>query len=131
VIQSAELRIWLTAPESARPRSPVSFAIQVENVGQEILELYLRGRDIAYDILVKDATGQVVWRRLEGEVIPGVIQLRVLEPGEAFELSHEWNQRTNAGAFVEPGQYIVEGLVLTDGPIPFASVPKRIEIVPP
>ncbi len=128
--QSAELRIWLTAPESARAGSTFSIAIIVKNVGEAVLDLYLRGRDIAYDILVKDATGQVVWRRLQDEIIPGVIQLRALAPGEVLELSHEWNQRTRAGNLVEPGQYMVEGLVLTDGPIPLAPVPRRFEIVP-
>ena len=126
----AQLRISLTAPESARLGSTVPVIIQVQNTGDAAIELYLRGREIAYDVLFKDATGETVWRRLEGEVIPGVIQLRVLVPGEVLELSHKWNQRTNRGELVRPGVYTVEGTVLTDGPNPLAPTSQQIVIGP-
>lgn len=125
-----QLRIGLTAPQRARLGSTVRIVIRLENVGETALELYLRGRSIAYDIVFKDATGEAVWRRLEGEIIPGVIQLRVLVPGEVLELSHEWNQRTNRGDLVQPGVYTVEGLVLTDGPHPLEPIPRQMMIGP-
>ena len=104
--------------------------IRLENVGETALELYLRGRTIAYDILIRDGTGRVVWQRLEGEIVPGIIQLRILKPGEVLELSHEWDQRTNREELVEPGLYTAEGMVLTDGAQPFTSAPRQLVIVP-
>lgn len=104
--------------------------IRLENAGETPLELYLRGRTIAYDIRIADATGRVVWRRLEGDIIPGIIQLKVLESGEVFELSHDWDQRTNRGEAVEPGHYTAQGIVLTDGPEPLASPLVPLLIVP-
>jgi hypothetical protein len=103
--------------------------IRLENVGETSLELYLRGRTIAYDILIRNEAGAVVWNRLEDEIIPGIIQVKVLEPNEALELSHEWHQRTNRGDIVEPGLYSATGIVLTDGPDPFSSAPKPLLII--
>jgi hypothetical protein len=103
--------------------------IRLENVGETSLELYLRGRAIAYDILIRNEAGAVVWNRLEGEIIPGIIQVKVLEANEVLELSHEWHQRTNSGGAVEPGVYSATGIVLTDGPDPFSSAPKPLLII--
>jgi hypothetical protein len=126
---STQLRVWLIAPESARLGSIVPIVIRLENTGEASLQLYLRGREIAYDILIGDAAGQVVWNRLEGHIIPGIIQVKVLESGEVLELSHEWDQRTNRGKAVGAGLYTAQGIVLTDGPGPLASPPKPLLIV--
>jgi hypothetical protein len=125
----AQLRVWLNAPESARLGSIIPIAIRLENTGDAPLQLYLRGRTIAYDILIGDAAGQMVWSRLEGHIIPGIIRVKVLESGEVLELSHEWDQRTNRGQAVEPGLYTAQGIVLTDGPESLASLPKSLLIV--
>jgi hypothetical protein len=122
-------RLSLTAPESVRVGSVVRFVIRLENVGETRLEFYLRGRTIAYDILIRNGAGAVVWNRLEGEIIPGIIQVKMLEANEALELSHEWHQRTNRGDAVEAGVYSVTGIVLTDGPNPLSSAPKPLLIV--
>lgn len=126
----AQLQVLLSAPESARLGSIVPIVIRLENRGAAPLELYLRGRTVTYDILVRDATGQLVWRRLEGEIIPGMLQIRVLKSGEVLELSHSWDQRTDRGNPVEAGLYTMQGLVLTDGPDPLASLPKSLLIIP-
>ena len=104
--------------------------IRLQNLGNTPLELYLRGRTIAYDVLITDATGRLVWHRLEVDVVPGIIQFKVLDAGEAFELSHDWDQRTNRGASVGPGRYTAQGILLTDGPEPLSSVPTHFLIVP-
>lgn len=126
----AGLQVSLTAPDRAPVGSMVPIVIRLENAGEARLELYLRGRTIAYDILIRDPTGRVVWHRLEGEIVPGIIQLRILKPREVLELSHEWDQRTNREELVEPGLYTAEGLVLTDGPQPFTSAPRQLVIIP-
>jgi hypothetical protein len=104
--------------------------IRLENTGNTPVEVYLRGRTIAYDILIRDEAGEVVWQRLEGEMVPGIIQVKMLDAGEAFELSHDWDQRTNRGVAVEPGRYTAQGILLTDGPKPLASTPTPFLIVP-
>jgi hypothetical protein len=71
-----------------------------------------------------------VWRRLDGDIVPGIIQFKVLNAGEGIELSHHWDQRTNRGQFVGPGRYAAQGSVLTNGPEPLASVPTPFVIVP-
>jgi hypothetical protein len=103
--------------------------IRIENTGEEALPLYLRGRTIAFDILIADEVGQVVWRRLEGHVIPGMIQVKVLESRGVLELSHEWDQQTNRGEAVGPGLYTAQGIVLTDGPESLATLPQPVQIV--
>jgi hypothetical protein len=108
----------------------VPFAIRLENVGETNLELYLRGRTIAYDIVIRNEAEAVVWNRLHGEIIPGIIQVKVLDSGETLELSHEWHQRTNRGETVAPGLYTAQGIVLTDGPEPLASPRTQFLIVP-
>jgi hypothetical protein len=124
-----QLRIGLTAPERARLGSTIPIVIRLENVGETPLELYLRGRTVAYDILIRDGNGRVVWHRLEGEIVPGIIQVRILNPREALEFSHEWDQRTNRQEVVEAGLYTAEGLVLTDGPEPLTTAPRQLVIV--
>jgi hypothetical protein len=70
-----------------------------------------------------------VWRRLEGEVVPGIIQFKLLGASEVLELSHDWDQRTNRLASVGPGEYTAQGILLTDGPEPLTSAPKPFRIV--
>jgi hypothetical protein len=70
----------------------------------------------------------VVWRRLAGEVIPAVVQLRTLAPGEVLELRAEWDGRPARGA-PAPGDYWVRGLLLTDGPEPLATPAAGLRIV--
>jgi hypothetical protein len=125
----AQLRVWVNAPERARLGSIVPIVIRIENTSEVPSPLYLRGRTIAFDILIADAVGQVVWRRLDGQVIPGIIQVKVLESGAVLELSDEWDQRTNRGEAVAPGLYTAQGIVLTDRPEPLASLPQPLLIV--
>jgi hypothetical protein len=125
----AGLQVSLATPERALVGSMVPIVIRLQNVGETPLELYLRGRTVAYDILIRDAAGRVVWHRLEGEIVPGIIQHKVLDPREVFELSHEWDQRTNSGEAAGPGLYTAEGIVLTDGPQPLAPTPRQLTIV--
>ena len=116
--------------ETARLGSKVPITIRLRNSGDSPLELYLRGRTIAFDIVIADAIGRVVWRRLEGEVVPGIIQFKLLGAREALDLSHDWDQRTNRGASVGPGEYTARGILLTDGPEPLTSAPVPFRIVP-
>jgi len=107
----------------------VSITLRVQNITERPLDLYLRGRTIAFDIVVTREDGSVAWRRLQDEIIPAIIQLRTLAPGETLELRAEWNQRANTGDQVGPGTYMVQSFLLTDGPEPLQSPAVALRIV--
>lgn len=108
---------------------PVPIVIVAENVGQGPLELYLRGRTIAFDVTAARPDGVVVWRRLEGAVTQAILQLHVLQSGERLELADEWDQRGNDGRPVEPGPYDLTGMLFTDDLDPLRTPPVTIRIV--
>ena len=101
--------------------------MRVQNVSDGALDLYLTGRPIAFDLIVTDAEGSVVWRRLEGEVIAAVLRIETLNPGAILVLEDRWNQRSNAGEPVAPGPYTVRGELPTEsGPLVTTTSPLRI-----
>jgi len=110
------LRLELRIPAQARSGSTVPITLRVENVGDRPIDLYLRGRTIAFDVVVRRPDGEVVWRRLEHEIIPAILRLETLAPWQVLELHTDWSLETNAGSPVTPGSYVLQGLVLTDGP---------------
>jgi len=110
------LRRELRIPPQARVGSTVPITLRVENVGDRPIDLYLRGRAIAFDVIVRRPDGEVVWRRLEHEIIPAILRLETLAPRQVLELHTDWSLETNAGSPLTPGSYVLEGLLLTDGP---------------
>lgn len=78
------------------------------------MNLFLRGRTSTFDVEVVDARGELVWRRLENEIIPAIVHVRMLPAGEHFELSATWNQRTHDSRPVARGEYIARGFLLTE-----------------
>jgi hypothetical protein len=124
---SDSLRLSLGVPVEVAAGVSVPVTITLENVSGRPLDLYLRGRTIAFDIVVLDAAGVTTWRRLEGVIIPAILRLESLAPGQVLELSDRWDQRDNAGRPVGAGDYSVYGEVLTEGPpLRTADVPLRI-----
>ncbi len=121
--------VTLHAPETVPAGTAIPIAVRIENKSAEPLELYLRGREIAYDVLVTAPGGDVVWRRLEGEVVQAILRLEVLGPGQALEFRDSWDQRDNAGELVAPGVYTIRGAVLSDGSstLESAAVALRID----
>lgn len=120
----------LIAPAHVKTGEPVPIALQVTNTGDRPVELHLLGRDIAFDITVTGEDGGVVWRRLEGATLLGILQLKVLAPGDTLELRDVWDQRTTGGRAAAPGGYTVEGIVPTDGE-PLRTPPLRLRITEP
>ena len=108
---SPSLRLELDVPPEARVGSTVRIALRVTNIGSQPIELYLRGRTVAFDVVVRHAAGEVVWRRLENQVIPAIVRLETLRPEQSLELRTRWHL-----AVVPPGIYVIEGILLTDGP---------------
>jgi len=126
----ASLRLRLEMPPEVRAGEVVPIVLRLENSGDRPLELYLRGRTIAFDVVVARPDGHVVWRRLQGEIIPAVVRVELLGPGEALELRGEWDQRTSGGEPVAPGAYVAHGVVLTDAPRPFTTDGVSLRILP-
>lgn len=120
--------VTLVVPSAALTGAAVPIRLRVTNATAAPLDLYLRGREIAFDIAITDSAGDAVWRRLEGEVVPAILQLKTLAPGEALELSHDWDQKSARGSQVEPGRYTVRGSILTDGTTSLDTPPVTLEI---
>ena len=125
----AALRIRLDAPAEVRAGDAVPFTLRVENAGARPLELYLRGRAIAFDVVVARPDGLTMWRRLGGEVVQAILQIRVLAPGEVLELRAAWDQRDGRGAPVGPGDYRAHGVLLMESPERVSTAPVPLRIV--
>lgn len=117
------LRFEVSVPARARSGARVPVTLRVTNAGDQPAELYLRGRTIAFDIVVAGADGAVVWRRLAGHTIEAILQVRVLAPGEVLELRDAWR----AGP---PGRYTVRGELLTDRREPMRTAIVPLEVLP-
>ena len=122
--------VTLEVPARAAAGAPVPIKLRVRNTTSSPLDLYLRGREVTFDIAVADSTGDAVWRKLEGEVTQAILQLKTLGPGEVMELSHVWDQKSQRGQPVGPGRYTVRGSVLTDGQASLDSPPATLQITP-
>jgi hypothetical protein len=121
------VRVELLMPPRLRAAAPVPIRLRVQNVSRQAVDLYLRGRGITFDVVVARASGEIVWQRLEREMIPAIVHLRPLEPGERLESETIWNQITKTGQTAEPGAYVVHALLLVEGqPLTTPSVPLRI-----
>jgi hypothetical protein len=123
------LRLRVDIPEEVRSGAPVPVTLLAKNVSERALDLYLTGQPIAFDLIVTDEVGNVVWRRLEGEVIAMVLRIETLAPGAVLELTDTWTQRTNDGAPVLPGSYAVQGQILTERE-PLTTPSGTLRIVP-
>ena len=75
------VRLELLLPTRVRPGALVPIRLRAQNVTRHPLDVYLRGRTITWDVVIERAAGEVVWRRLEGEIIPTILHVRALAPG--------------------------------------------------
>jgi len=124
------LLLRVVAPEEVAAGQPVPVTLRVENVSGRDLELELRGRTIAFDLVAFDNTGSEVWRRLHDASIPGILRLERLEAGATLELTATWDQRSNTGDPVPAGSYALRGELLT-APEPLVTPVRRLRILPP
>jgi len=121
------LRLELDVATEARVGSVVSIALRVRNVGDRPIDLYLRGRTVAFDVIVRRDSGEVVWRRLENAIIPAILRIETLAPNATLELRADWSLATTTGATVTPGTYAVEGVLLTED-AEMRTVPVRLHV---
>ena len=123
------IRLTLKIPERVRAASIIPIMMSMENTSAKPLDLYVRGREMTFDVVVRARSGETVWRRLEGEVIPAILKLEVLVPGQPIVFRESWDQVGDSGELIAPGLYSVTGAVLTDGSFTLESeaVPLQIE----
>ncbi len=124
---SDSVRVGLEVPERVRAGDPVRIVLRLENISDRTLDLYLRGRTIAFDVIITRKDGSVLWRRMEDEAVPAILRIETLEPGAVIELEDTWDQRANGGAPVSAGEYGIRGEILTEvEPLVTASASVRI-----
>ena len=111
----------LQALPEVRTGDTVAIVLRLTNTGTRPIELHLLGRDIAFDVVVTREDGSPVWRRLEHAVLPGILQVKVLAPGESLELHAEWRAAA-------PGTYMLQGVLPTDEPEPLRTERVRVKI---
>lgn len=124
------MTLEVVLPASARVDEAVPITLRLTNTSRKPATVYLQGRPVAFDIVISRRDGALVWRRLEGAVIPAVLQVRSLAPGEFLEFSDTWSQRSNLGEAAGPGDYLVTGVLPTDPPAELRTKPVPLRILP-
>lgn len=93
----------------------MGISLTIENDTARTIDLYLRGRSPTFDVIVTRADGEIVWHRLETEIIPAIVSLRTLASAERLELGAVWDQQTNRGSAAQVGEYTARGILLLEG----------------
>jgi len=115
------LRFEVIAPAEARRGNPVPITLRLTNVGAHPVEAHFLGREIAFDVVVRDEQNAVVWRRLEGRAVPSILQIRMLEPGETMEWKEAWRPARS-------GRYRLQGVLPSDAPEPLLTPNVEVSV---
>lgn len=119
--------VRLEAPDSVQAGTQVEFRLVVTNESSKPVDLYLRGREPTMDVEVTRENGNVVWRRLEGEIIPAVLHLYTLARGAHLYVDAMWDLRVE-GEAVTPGEYILSASLLAEDS-PVTAPPRQLTVV--
>jgi hypothetical protein len=106
----------------------VRVRLRLANVSDRPIEVHLQGRETVFDVVVLDASGAEIWRRLGGDPVLAILQLRPLAAGDSIEFVATWNQTDGAGRQVPTGSYRVIGELPGDSPTPMRSAPAILQI---
>ena len=122
------LVLELVVPAEVRVGHAFDITMRVRNLSARPRDLALQGRTPTLDVIVSRPNGDTVWQRLRDEVVPAVLALRTLGPGEVLTVEARWDQRTLDGTPAPPGEYLARGLLLTDDePLATAQIAFRIQ----
>ena len=105
---------------------PLVFTIT--NTGKVSVTLQLLGRNPTADFRVSDLRGRIIWSRLRGQTLLGALRLFPLDAGKGLSFRQVWNQHTDSGSPVAPGEYLIHGVLLTDDPTGLASPTARLRV---
>jgi hypothetical protein len=122
------MRFELAAPAEVPRGRPVPITLRLINAGDHQITVYLAGRPTAFDIVVSDETGTVVWRRLAGQTVAAILGVHSLEPGDTLTFEDVWPQRDARGQPVPDGTYRLVGLLPTDGPEPLRTPHATVRV---
>jgi hypothetical protein len=100
----------------------------VTNTSRVSVTLQLLGRTPTADFQVTDLRGETIWSQLRGQTLMGALRLFPLEGGKQLSFRQVWNQHSDSGSAVPPGEYLIRGVLLTDDPEGLASPPTRLRI---
>ena len=121
------LRLETDVPAQVAVGESVPIVLRATNVSGRPLELYLVGRSVTFDVTISGPDGATVWRRLDGQAVQAILQIRTLASEEMLEVRHDWDQRAATGQRIAPGTYVVQGALLTNGqPLRTPAAPLRI-----
>ena len=124
------MRLEIAVPSEARAGDSVSIMLRLVNDGSVPVDVPLQGRPVAFDVSVTRPDGSLVWRRLEGEVVTAILQLRSVPAGDTLTFQANWDQRDAAGLPVPSGEYLVTASVPSDPPKAFEAGPVKLRIRP-
>ncbi len=102
----------------------------VGNGGRAPVTLNLMGRTPTADFVVTDSRNRAVWSLLRGRSMLGALRVYPLGPGQRLRVRQVWDQRSDGGSLVAPGEYLIKATLLTDQPGGLAAPPVRVQIVP-
>ena len=112
----------------ARTGEPVPLVFRVTNTGKASVTLQLLGRSPSADFQVCDSQGRMIWSRLHGQTMLGVLRLHPLDAGEELVFRDVWNEIDDSGSPVPAGEYLIHGVLLTDDRDGLASPATRFRI---
>ena len=111
----ASLALRVALPDLAPVGMVIPFRVALANQGDRAVQVELGGRPIAFDLIVRNPTGQIVWRRLEGVPMEMVLVTRTVAAGEVLTFDDHWDQRDREGRRVAPGVYRVQAVLPVPG----------------
>jgi hypothetical protein len=123
------MRLEITAPAEVLRGDPVPISLRLINTTARPITVYLQGRPTAFDIVVSNAAGMEVWRRLAGQTITAILGIRTLEPKETVTFEDLWPQRDQAGRPVPAGRYNIVGVLPSEGDS-LVTAPVPVEVRP-
>jgi hypothetical protein len=123
------MRLDIAVPPEVRRGDSVPIVLRLINDGATQVEVPLQGRPVAFDVKITRPDGALVWRRLEGETVTAILQLRVLPAGDTLVFHGSWDQRDVGGTQVPPGEYLVTGILPSDPPAVFQVGPVPLSII--
>jgi hypothetical protein len=111
------LRVDLVIPRRVNFGERVPIKVVVQNESDVAVDMILRGRTPTFDLIVSDSTGEVIWRRLQNEIIPAIIHVRRVAADAAFELSGFWEPALDTGTYNVRGELLLEDSRLSSEPV--------------
>jgi hypothetical protein len=122
------LSFTVEVPARVARGAAVPIRLRLTNVSARSIELHVTGRETVFDVVATDSSGREVWRRLAGQPVLAILQLRPLAAGETMEFTASWDQTGVNGEQVPPGSYRLAGELPGDSPAPLRTAPSVVQV---